>query len=242
MSKIKIEIKNRWTGKVIFEYENDKAAIKEAVIAANLIDANLRGADLRDANLRGADLIGANLRGADLIGADLIDANLRGANLIGADLEGADLRGANLIGADLRGADLRGANLGGANLIGADLIGANLIGADLIGADLGGANLSFFKNDLWAVLLKQKNEAAGVLESLNAGKIDGSTYFGECACLVGTIANIKKCTKDDLIVKPDASRPAEKWFTMIKPGMTPKNNSTAKITAEWIEEFLLLIK
>jgi hypothetical protein len=182
MSKIKIEIKNRWTGKVIFEYENDKAAIKEAVIAANLIDANLRGADLRDANLRGADLIGANLRGADLIGANLGGANLRGANL------------------------------------------------------------SFFKNDLWAVLLKQKNEAAGVLESLNAGKIDGSTYSGECACLVGTIANIKKCTKNDLIVKPDASRPAEKWFTMIKPGMTPKNNSTAKITAEWIEEFLLLIK
>jgi len=115
--KFKVEIKNRFTGKIIFEYNSSKNNLRDANLrGANLRDAdlcgaNLRDADLRDANLRGADLRGANLRGADLCGANLRDANLRDANLRGADLRGADLRGADLCGANLRGADLCGADL-----------------------------------------------------------------------------------------------------------------------------------
>jgi len=66
---IKIEIKNRFTGSVIFTYEKENATIKEAVAQAVKGGANLEGA-----NLEGADLIGAYLRGANLEGADLRDA------------------------------------------------------------------------------------------------------------------------------------------------------------------------
>lgn len=79
--QIKIEIRNRWTGSVVFEYTKEGNTITETVL-----DAIRRGANLRDANLRDADLRGANL----------CDADLRGANLRDADLRGADLRGANL--------------------------------------------------------------------------------------------------------------------------------------------------
>jgi len=96
---IKIEIKNRFTRSVVFNYEKENATIKEAVTQAVK---------------EGADLYGANLEGADLRGADLYGANLYGANLYGANLEGADLRGADLEGANLYGANLYGANLEGA--------------------------------------------------------------------------------------------------------------------------------
>jgi hypothetical protein len=149
--QIKIEIRNRWTGSVVFEYTKEGNTITETVLdairrGANLCDANLRSADLRganlcDADLRGADLCDANLRGANLRDADLRDANLCGVNLCDANLRSADLRGANLRDADLRCANLRCANLCGANLYGADLRGANLRGANLYGADLRGANL-----------------------------------------------------------------------------------------------------
>ena len=139
--QIKIEIRNRWTGSVVFEYTKEGNTITETVLDAIRRGANLRDADLRDADLRGADLRGADLCGAYLYGADLCDANLRGANLRDADLYGADLRGANLYGADLRGADLRDAYLCGANLYGADLCGANLYDANLRGANLRDANL-----------------------------------------------------------------------------------------------------
>ena len=154
--EIKISIKNRWTGSILFEYSSVDNTLAKTVLEALKGGADLYGADLRGADLYGADLRGANLRGADLRGANLYEANLRGADLRGAnlyeadlyeadlyeaDLYGADLRGANLRGADLRGANLYEANLRGANLRGADLRGANLYEADLYGADLYEANL-----------------------------------------------------------------------------------------------------
>ena len=154
--QIKIEIRNRWTGSVVFEYTKEGNTITETVLDAIRRGANLRGADLRGANLYGAnlrgadlcgtDLRGANLRGANLYGADLCDAYLRFANLCDADLCDANLCGAylcfaNLYGADLCDADLRGANLRGANLRGADLRGADLCGAYLCFANLYGADL-----------------------------------------------------------------------------------------------------
>ena len=130
--QIKIEIRNRWTGSVVFEYTKEGNTITETVLeairrCANLCDANLCGADLR-----GADLCGANLYGADLYGADLYGADLYGADLCSTDLRDADLRCANLCDADLRGA----------NLYGADLRSTDLRGADLRSTDLRGANLS----------------------------------------------------------------------------------------------------
>ena len=144
--EIKISIKNRWTGSILFEYSS-----VDNTLAKTVTKALEGGADLRGAYLRGADLCNADLRGADLCGAYLCDAYLRGADLCGADLRGADLCGAYLCGADLRGAylcgadlcdaDLRGAYLCGADLRGADLRGAYLRGAYLCGADLRGADL-----------------------------------------------------------------------------------------------------
>ena len=106
MTKIKIRIKNRWTGSVLFEYEKEGNTLKDTVIKAVNRGADLGGADLRGAYLGGADLRGAYLEGADLEGADLGGADLRGAYLGGAYLRGADLGGAYLRGAYLEGADL----------------------------------------------------------------------------------------------------------------------------------------
>ena len=94
MNKIKLEIKNRWTGYVLFEYEKENNTLKDTVEQAVREGADLRGADLEGADLEGADLRGANLRGADLERADLRGAYLEGADLRGANLEGANLRGA----------------------------------------------------------------------------------------------------------------------------------------------------
>ena len=84
--QIKIEIRNRWTGAVVFEYTKEGNTIIETVSEAIRRDANLRGA-----NLSGADLRGANLRDADLSGSNLSYADLRDADLCSADLSYADL-------------------------------------------------------------------------------------------------------------------------------------------------------
>ncbi len=104
MSKIKFEIKNRWTGSILFEYEKENNTLKDTVDKA--VEEKI---DLTGANLEGANLEGANLRGAYLRGAYLREANLRGAYLRGAYLGGANLGEAYLEEANLEEANLEGA-------------------------------------------------------------------------------------------------------------------------------------
>ncbi|CUI02647.1 pentapeptide repeat family protein [Janthinobacterium sp. CG23_2] len=265
-----IEIRNRWSGKVIYTHAVEGATMADAAKAAresgadlrdaDLRDANLSGADLRHANLSGAylscaDLRHANLRDANLSGADLRHANLSGANLSGANLSGANLSGANLSGAylrhaDLRDADLSGANLSDANLSGAylrhadlrdaDLSGANLSGANLSGANLRGANLSPIRNDIIAILCSAPREVPALIEALKAGRVDGSTYSGECSCLVGTIARTRGVAVDDLesALKPDSARPAERFFLGISKGDTPETSQFSALALQWLQEWL----
>jgi uncharacterized protein YjbI with pentapeptide repeats len=250
------------------EAANVRAALEKAVAAranlagANLADANLAGAkeranlaganlagakeraNLADANLADANLAGANLAGAYLARANLAGANLAGANLAGAYLARANLAGANLAGANLAGANLAGANLAGANLAGAYLAGAYLAGANLAGAYLADAYLAGANNetviaDLAKVLSAARKEVLGLLRELRAGNVDGSTYEGSCACLVGTIANVRGTTYNALGIdlKPDPNRPVERWFMHIRPGMTPRNSPIVKMTESMIVDW-----
>jgi hypothetical protein len=82
----KIEIKNRFTNKVIFSHECENNTIKITVEQAVKVHANLSNANLSNANLSNANLSSANLSNADLSNADLSNANLSNADLSNADL------------------------------------------------------------------------------------------------------------------------------------------------------------
>ncbi|HXU18946.1 MAG TPA: pentapeptide repeat-containing protein [Verrucomicrobiae bacterium] len=209
---------------------------------ASLDGARLDGASLDGARLDGARLDGASLDCASLDGASLDGASLVGASLDGASLDGASLDGARLDCARLDGASLVGARLDCARLDGASLVGARLDGASLVGARLDGASLEFFKNDLWNVLLHVPHEIHGLALALKEGRVDGSVYQGECACLVGTIANLRGCNYSQLPdLRPDSSRPAEQWFMSIRKGDTAESSVVVKLTLEWIQDFYNLI-
>ena len=94
-----MEIKNRYTNKVIFECEAE--SIKVCVEKAVKNRVNLNGADLKWADLNGANLSEADLSETNLNGANLSKANLSEANLWKANLSEADLRWVNLSKADL---------------------------------------------------------------------------------------------------------------------------------------------
>jgi uncharacterized protein YjbI with pentapeptide repeats len=257
---MKIEIKNRWTGALIFggDFKSLKACVEHAVsLQVNLSGSDLRGSNLRDSNLRGSDLRGSNLRGSDLRDSDLRGSNLRDSDLRGSDLRGSDLRDSDLRGSDLRGSDLRGSNLRGSDLSGSDLrgsdlrdsdlSGSNLRGSDLRGSNLRGSDLSDIRNDFLAEVLKLPNELEFLRQALMAGKVDGTTYKGECACLAGTMAHAKGIQDYDgtpirngLTFRADTSSPRERFFLAIREGDTPENNSACKIALEWTDEAIAI--
>ena len=77
MSKTKIEIKNRWFGNVLFEYEKENNTMKDTLEKAVEEGANLRGANLRGANFEGANFEGANLGGAYIYLWDYDEPNIK---------------------------------------------------------------------------------------------------------------------------------------------------------------------
>ena len=200
---MKCEIRNRFTGNIIFSFETE--SIKLCVEAAWKAEAKLSGADLSRANLSGVDLSRADLYRADLSGANLSGADLSRADLSRANLSGADLSGANLSRADLSGANLSRANLFGANLSGVDLSGANLFGADLSGANLSGANL--FGANIFGATGCNKNRCTPLLLLLDQpGKIRAyklvnanmeGPYNGGVIYKKGEICSVTDANTDD---------------------------------------------
>ena len=208
--KTKLQIKTTW-GSIL--WESEKETLTEAVLEKYAKDADLRGADLRGADLRGADLRGADLRGANLYGADLRGANLYGANLYGADLYGADLRGADLYGADLRGANLY------------------KLPVDFINQ---------CSRDMLFIMQQLKSELPYLKKSLLEGKVNGSQYTGTCACFVGTLANGKKESVDNVcnvipFYQKGTHNMGETWFLNIKEGDKPETNEFSAHVLKLIE-------
>ena len=168
----------------------------------------------------------------------LEEAVKSGANLSGADLSGANLSGANLSGADLSGADLSGANLFGANLFGADLSGADLFRANLFRVDLSRAKnipqsyINICSRDMLFIFEHLKAELPFLREKLIKGEVDGTQYEGECACLIGTLANadggVDKVCKMIPYYEKGLHNMGEQWFYNIKKGDTPETNEFAK--------------
>jgi len=78
---MKIEIKCRFSGRVLFLHEQDENTLRLTLDAAVKARAYLAGAYLARAYLAGAYLAGANLDGAYLAGANLDGAYLAGETL-----------------------------------------------------------------------------------------------------------------------------------------------------------------
>jgi hypothetical protein len=101
-----------------------------------------------------------------------------------------------------------------------------------------GFTLEQIKADFFKILGGLTSEISGLKTALIEGKVDGSAYEGACACLVGTIANIRRENyKEMLDIIPNAWRPAERFFTNIHKGNTPSNSAIGAIVLAWIEEF-----
>lgn len=138
----KIQIKSKFNGSVLFEYECDDNTIKITTEEAVRVGVCLDGARLNWVSLDGASLNGASMINACLDGSSMNFASLDGASMMGASLEGAYMYGASLEGASLDGAYLNGAYLNAASLDGASLRNTSLNWASLNWASLSRASMS----------------------------------------------------------------------------------------------------
>lgn len=114
-------------------------------------------------------------------------------------------------------------------------------------ANLSYANLSAVKADFLAAVLNLPNELEFLRDAIAEGRINGSSYSGDCACLAGTLARAKgiECYFGQRIrggrtFTSDASSPRERFFFAIKTGDTPETNPASRIVLEWTDEAIAM--
>src|SRR3954466_1496052 len=98
-------------------------------------------------------------------------------------------------------------------------------------------NLRDVKADFFVYLDDARDEIPFLREALIAGRIDGRSYEGDCACLVGTIAKARGCWIGDINPAPNPDRLTEQFFTAIDPGDTPDNSPVALLVLYWLDEY-----
>ena len=158
------------------------------------------------------------------------EAIKQNANLRYADLSSADLSYADLSSADLSYANLSYANLSYANLSYANLSYANL---RLVAFEnLPQSYINLASRDMLFIFQSLKGELPFLREKLIKGQVDGTQYEGDCACLVGTLANadggLDKVCETIPYYDKGTHNPAEAWFLSINEGDTPEDNAFAK--------------
>jgi len=216
---IKFDVLNRFSGEIQFTAEIDCADSEPHCWKLRLAVqwAIKTGADLSDTDLSGADLSYTDLSYTDLSDADLSYTDLSYTDLSYTDLSDTDLSGANLRRTNLYCADLRR--------------------ADLNYAKLSGANLSGAKEDFLREVLKMPGELEFLRDAIRNGKINGSVYDGECACLAGTLSKATgkswSIFKDDSPIEIDASSTLARFFMGIAEGDTPETNPISAIALKW---------
>ena len=121
----------------------------------------------------------------------------------------------------------------------AAVVAANLRDSNLRGANLSDSDLSEIRRDVEHILFCHAAEVPALLAALRAGEVDGSTYKGSCACLVGTLANAAGVDLDASQPEweKDHRRPAEMFFTAIRSGDRPETNAAAKAAEGWIVDW-----
>jgi hypothetical protein len=107
-------------------------------------------------------------------------------------------------------------------------------------ADLCGANLENLpqdwinqcSRDILFILGCLKTEVPALRKMLIEGKVDGSQYEGECACLIGSLANadggLEKVCQAIPFYERGTHNYGEQWFLNIHKGDTPETNAFSK--------------
>lgn len=238
-------IASRHNDKILFEHSCPNNTIVKTIEAAVHQDISLENANLSYLDLSNMDIAyaEANLSRANLTGSNLSDSILCNVNLEHAFLDKAilrqtDLSGANLSYASFDNSFLFDTDLSYACLNHSSFINTYLNGVDLTGITFIDANLTPIKNDFFRILLRAIPEIHNLAKALIDGKIDGSVYNGDCACLCGTLEKSKNCRiRENVYVERNCDSPIESFFKNINPGDNIENSEYVKQVFRWLIEF-----
>lgn len=91
--------------------------------------------------------------------------------------------------------------------------------------------------DLEDVLRENRDIASGFRERIVAGKVDGTSYTGECCCVLGHFSQERR-VPHNMTPGWKPYNPIEQFINNIREGDTPENSPWSAKLLEWTDGFL----
>ena len=146
------------------------------------------------------------------------DCNFSGCDFTYSGLYAATFSNCNFSNCDFTNSDLHEADFHHCDFSNSSFTDCSLPGTLFDNCNLQDANLTPIRDDVWAVLDMSPREVPALRTALLEGRLDGSAYPG---------------------LKPDANRPAERFFSGITKGNTPNTNAISAIALGWVDEWIV---
>jgi uncharacterized protein YjbI with pentapeptide repeats len=236
-TKIKLQIKNRWTGEILFEFEKEGNTHKETVTEFLKEKA---GTTIRDADLSEMDLSGVSFYNSSFYNSSFDNSSFYNSSFYNSSFDNSSFDNSSFDNSSFYNSSFYNSSFYNSSFYNSSFDNSTikfLEEANQIGL------LDFIRDDYWAILIAAGHEVPGIRAAIIEGRIDGSAYEGTCACLCGTIANIRGVNYKALeAIKPNSNRPVERFFANIKKGDTPETNISSKYALQWLDEFVLKVE
>jgi hypothetical protein len=251
----KFDVLNRWTGKVQFTAEIEttpdmargwKLRLAVAWALANSMpvkSAMLDGADFTDyicpsgSRFDGSSFVDSSFDGSSFVGSSFVGSSFVGSSFVGSSFDDSSFDGSSFVGSSFDGSSFVGSSFVGSSFDGSSFVGSSFVGSSFDDSSFDGECDA--KADFIEVISRARLEIPAMVKALREGRVNGSTYEGECACLVGTLENAGATG-----LPHDSERPIERWFMMISEGDKPGDSSPGGYAIgkalEWALEYCAL--
>ena len=246
--------------------------VRSSFIGSHFVGSHFDGSSFDGSHFDGSSFDGSRFDGSRFIGSHFVGSHFDGSRFVGSHFDGSRFDGSrfdgshfvgshfvrsSFIGSRFDGSRFIGSHFDGSRFVRSSFIGSHFVGSHFDGSRFVGSHFdgsrfdgSRFdgegdaKQDFLSIISDARDEIAGLIAALRDGRINGSVYSGDCACLVGTIANLRGV--DVRTLHCDSSRPAEKWFLMIsegdKPGYSSPGGYASGKALEWAEEYIAALQ
>lgn len=95
------------------------------------------------------------------------------------------------------------------------------------------------RTDLYALLREHTTDTIEAVQlAVRGGRINGHSYYTECCCIIGHLAQITGRTLDAIKGGGDVPHPIETFICQVWPGQTPADDEALEAVDEWLTDIL----
>ena len=216
-------------------------------IGSSFVGSSFVGSRFDGSNFDGSNFARSSFDGSSFVRSSFVGSNFDGSRFVRSRFVVSSFVGSSFVGSSFVRSRLHGSNFDGSRFVRSSFDGSIFVRSRFVGSRFVRSRFvdeDAAKADFMAIMAWSEPEIPALIAALENGRVNGSAYTGECACLVGTIANARGVNVKNL--EKDSSRPAERWFMMISKGDKPGDQSPGAYAAaravEWANEYLAAAK